>query len=927
MVCLMQQMLPLIIVSLLLCSPALAAGPEEQDHFFESKIRPILAKRCFECHGEKKQESSIRLDHKTMVMGTTAETSLITPGNVEKSRLWQVIKYDDNDVQMPPAAQLPDDEKSLLKTWIEQGAFWPEEAGAPPAKSGIPYLPDGTIDFVEAVQQHWAYRPIANVPVPVPNHAERYQTEIDRFLAGPLEQAGLTFSPPASRETLIRRLKMDLHGVPPAFSEVQAFVQNESPHAVDQLVDELLASPLYGQRWGRHWLDVARYADTKGYVFTQNRYYPYSYTYRDYVVNALNNDTPYNDFIREQLAADQLGFAESDPRLAALGFLTVGARFLNREPDIIDDRIDVVTRGLMGMTVSCARCHDHKFDPIPTKDYYSLYGVFQSSYEPDQGPLIGKLDMENPGIRRFYAEREKREKEVQDYITKSHHDLLQQSVVQLDDLIPAAAKSMELVDKDTDLQPKHGTPRSKLIEHWKKLITRRVKENDPVFTAWKQLMAISDDVLAQPENAVVTQLLNDAAVPAPFKTALQSSPPHSRLEVARMYASVLQGILDEWNQVRQADPAPESLPDPQHESIRTVLYGPGSITDLAVEERSPLFERDQHDQIRNLKKKVDDWDASSPDAPPRAMVMLDKEKPVKPVVFVRGNPGRRGDSIDRHAPRLLDPEAEKPFTNGSGRKELAERIVAEDNPLTARVIVNRVWSQHFGVGLVSSASDFGSRADPPVNPELLDYLAWMFIHEDHWSLKSLHRRILLTQAYQQASHDRPEARQLDSENQLLWRQNRQRMDFESMRDSMLQVTGQLNEQLGGRAFNIEKNPDTPRRTIYALIDRNNLPGLLRTFDFPSPDTSSPGRPLTTVPQQALYALNSPFAMQVSQRLAEEIRQSASEPEDQSRLAVERIYSRSASSDEMELLTSYLQQHPLEQLTQALLMSSEFLYVD
>lgn len=922
----MTRSLLLLVMGLVVFTANGTASADDREQFFEAKIRPLLARRCFECHGEKKQESSVRLDHKSLVMGKTSQTALVDPGHIDKSRLWQVVKYDDNDIQMPPAAPLPAEEKELLKLWIEQGAFWPDEKDQPAPARGVPHRPDGNIDFVAAVQQHWAYRPLSSVSVPA-DESGACRTEIDCFVAADLKKAGLGFSAPASREILIRRLKIDLHGLPPTFAETQAFVNDSDPHALEKLVDELLASPLYGQRWARHWLDVARYADTKGYVFAENRYYPFAYTYRDYVIQALNNDTPYDDFIREQLAADQMGFSGDDPRLAALGFLTVGPRFLNREPDIIDDRIDVVTRGLMGMTVGCARCHDHKYDPIPTKDYYALYGVFQSSYEPEQGPLIEQVDQENPRTKAFLAERSKREAAIAEFVRKSQDELLQKLIDQMDDLIPAAAQAMKLIDKKTDLQPRHGVPRAKLISRWQDHLKSRINAKDPVFLAWDMLMSVPADQLTGADSPAVVKVLADPNVPAPFKFALQSHPPQSRLDVTKLYAQVLQEVAEKWKEARQQTPAPEALANVQLELIRKTLYGPGSLTDLPAQENSPLFERDQFEHLRKLRSAVNDWDATSPDAPARAMVMLDKDQPVQPVVFVRGNPGRRGETVKRHAPRILDPQAETPFAQGSGRKELAERIVAEDNPLTARVIVNRVWSWHFQSGLVETASDFGSRSEEPTHPELLDYLAWSFIHQDHWSLKSLHRRILLSQVYLQESDDRPEARQIDPENRLLWRQNRQRMDFETMRDAMMQVSGELHHELDGRPFNIEKEPATPRRTIYAEIDRNNLPGLLRTFDYPSPDASSPGRPLTTVPQQALYALNSPFVQQVSQRIADRIRQQASAPAEQAKLALQIVYGRAPRDEELSVLTRHLETHPLEQLTQTLVMTNEFLFVD
>jgi hypothetical protein len=328
-----------------------------------------------------------------------------------------------------------------------------------------------------------------------------------------------------------------------------------------------------------------------------------------------------------------------------------------------------------------------------------------------------------------------------------------------------------------------------------------------------------------------------------------------------------------------------------------------------------------------LKAKINAWTVESPDAPARAMVMIDREKPANQVIFLRGDPNRRGPAVQRHTPRILEPESEKPFTQGSGRLELARSIAADSNPLTARVLVNRVWARHFGAGIVSTASDFGSRSAEPTHPELLDYLAWTFMHEDNWSIKSLHRRILLSQAYLQNSVDRPEASKIDPENRLLWKQNRQRLDFESMRDAMLAVSGQLDEEVGGRPMKIDSKEIANRRTVYAQIDRNNLPGLFRTFDFPSPDTSSPGRPLTTVPQQSLFVMNSEFVQDVAQKLAEQTRAKSSDPTGQARLLLQDVFSRPAQPDEVRLLSQYLEQHPLDQLSQALLMTNEFMFVD
>lgn len=923
-----MRMIKTIAFLAVITGPLAVCRADEREQFFESQIRPLLARHCFECHGEKKQESDVRLDRKAFVMKEGAAGPLIVPGKLADSRLWQVIQYEELDVQMPPRGKLPAAELALIKQWIEQGAYWPDDGDAASAhgEGGIPRHADGSIDFVEASASHWAYRPVSNPPVPA-RTSPHSRTTVDDFVQASLSDAGLSFSPLASRETLIRRMSMDLLGVPPRYEEVQEFVQDQHPDAIARLIDRYLASPLYGQRWGRYWLDIARYADTKGYVFTDNRYFPYSYTYRDYVIRALNEDTPYDQFIVEQLAADRLGLPENDPRLSAMGFLTLGPRFLNREPDIIDDRIDVVCRGLMGMTIGCARCHDHKYDPIPSTDYYSLYGVFNSSYEPEMPPLIGEVDESSPGYQKFAAELKKREQDLSDYITKSHQELLQLATDHVVDCLPAAAKSQGLIPKDTPLKTPHGEQRAKIVEHWKKFIASRVAAKDPVFLPWNSLMSVPDAELSKDPAARLSAVASESKAPGCLLAALQQSPPQSHLEVANVYGRLFEQIAEEWKQLQQQQPPPQQLPDADRDVIRKVLFGPGSISDLPGSENSPLFERDQHDKLRQLHAKITEWCATSPDAPPRAMVLLDKAQPVNPVVFLRGDPRRRGPAVKRHSPRILEPEAEQPFTQGSGRLELARAIASTSNPLTARVLVNRVWSHHFGAGIVSTASDFGTRGNTPTHPELLDHLAWTFMHEDGWSLKALHRRILLSHVYLQQSIDRPEARGIDPENRLLWRQNRQRLDFEALRDCLLAVSGQLDDRLEGRPVNLEATPYSQRRTVYGLIDRNNLPGLLRTFDFPAPDASSPGRPQTTVPQQSLFMMNSPFVQFISQRLAEEIRGHSSETSEQIRQLIREVLSRNASPDEAARLESYLSGHPLDQLSQALLMTNEFMFID
>ena len=603
---------------------AVAATPEGIE-YFERHVRPVFAQNCLKCHGEK-QQGGLRLDSRATALAGGDSGPAIAAGNPRESLLVQALHYKD-EIKMPPEGKLPPEAILAIETWIKMGAPWPaESASAAPVKAA------------DAWKTHWALQPVTRPALPPVVRGAWPRSPVDFFVLSKLEERGLAPSEAATRRILIRRVTFDLTGLPPEAAEIDAFVADQSPGAFDRVVERLLASPHYGERWGRHWLDVARYADTKGYLFTQDRNYPNAYRYRDWVVRALNEDLPYDQFLVQQIAADRLAPAADAPSLAAMGFLTVGRRFLGNPHDIIDDRLDVLTRGTMALTVTCARCHDHKYDPIPTEDYYSLYGVLASSVEP-----------------------------------------------------------------------------------------------------------------AQPADV---------------------------------------------------------------------------------------------------------------------MTLADAERPVVPHVFVRGNPGNRGESVPRQFLGVLSGENRQPFGSGSGRLELARAIASRDNPLTARVIVNRVWLHYFENPLVRTPSDFGLRSEPPSHPELLDYLAASLV-ERNWSLKDLHRLILKSATYQQASADRVECRKADPENRYLWRMNRKRLDFESLRDGLLAAAGQLDRSLGGPAVELTKTPWSRRRALYGLIDRQNLPSLFRTFDFASPDTHSPGRFTTTVPQQALYMMNSPFLAEMVRSLADQ----------------------------------------------------------
>ena len=926
-----SRYIAVIVVTLITPMMIGSARADEAETFFESKVRPLLVEKCFECHAEKKQQGGLRLDSRAALLRGVDEVPAIVPGKPDESRLLQVVAYDELDTQMPPDGKLTNEQIAILTRWIKDGAIFPGDEQATGGLSNYPLTPDGEIDFVAAAQAHWAYRPIGHPQPPQVTQTDRVRTPIDQFILHRLEDKDLSYSVDTDRRTLLRRAKFDLLGLPPTFAEVQAFESDDQPGAYERLIDRLLASPAYGQRWGRHWLDVARYADTKGYSFTADPRYHFAYTYRDYVIDAFNADKPFDRFVLEQLAADRLGLPENAPELAALGYLTVGPWFLGNKHNIIDDRIDVVTRGLMGLTVACARCHDHKYDPIPTADYYSLYGVFDSSYEPTEDlPVIGKRP-DTQAFRDYEAELHKRQQTVEDFRIKTHRDLLEQARQHVGDHLLAVVQLAKKVPEGTKIEFANGKPRENLTKLWAHTIADRVKRNDPVFLPWQALAALPTESFEKSARELIEKFAAENDKP-PINvrvwSSLVDSPPKSMVEVAKLYARLLKEADQQWINLTNegADKSPSALPDPAIEELRRVLTGPGSITAVPVDDR--LFERDHRDQLTKLRKKVSQWHGESPGAPPRAMVLLDKEQPVSPVVFLRGTPGRHGPNVPRRFPRIVTGSLADSFDDGSGRLELARGIVAPDNPLAARVIVNRVWMHHFGQPLVTTPSDFGVRSDPPTHPALLDWLASSLIEHD-WSLKWLHREIMTSTAYRQSSTHHVKPAKVDPENRLLWRMNRRRLEFEPMRDAMLAVADRLDKSIGGRSVDIVNQPENRRRSVYTHIDRNNFSPLLRTFDFPNPDVHSAGRPQTSVPQQPLYGMNAEFPQLIADALANHPHvDSADSPAARVNALYRLVFARNPDDEECGVAVEFLTSTPnTQQLAQALLMSNEFLFVD
>ncbi len=902
---------------------------------FNEHIRPILAEHCLHCHGPdaEKRQADLRLD-----IEGAAKESAIVPKKPHESELFQRLISKDPDLRMPPA----ESGKSLSATQIKLVEQWIQE--------GAPF------------QDHWAFEPIKRPKLPQVDNTTI--TDIDRFILTRLRASGLQLSPTINRRQLIRRATFDLTGLPPTWDEVTAFVNDKSPQAFEKVIDRLLDSPHYGERWGRHWLDIARYADTYGGSAIGFKKFPFSYTYRDYVIRALNADVPYNRFVKEQLAADQLGLKENDSALAALGFLTVGMQFRNPH-DTLDDQIDVVTRGLLGLTVTCARCHDHKYDAIPTDDYYSLYATLGSSRLPQRLPMIGQTP-DTKSYRDYQAALSQRQEQHDDMGREQSAIMRSRLRMQVGLYLRELAKGTPEQDLSaTFLSYRTDDLRPLVLNRWRKYLAGLSKK-DSVFGPWLQLSKLDSKKFQDQCLALVQSLTKEngdpAKQPAMQKVssnaprwnprvleALAKQKPASLLEVADVYGKLFADVHQQWlkaltDTALEADTGAKVIPDedPRHldanspinRQLRRHLYAPNTPTAMKEEIAVTLLNRPIRDNLVGRKGAIHNLHLTSPGSPPRAMALHEEEQVDEFYVFRRGNPIDRGKPVQARFLTALSAPNPNPFPVGKQRLGLAQSIVDPANPLTRRVIVNWAWQHHFGRGLVRTPDDFGTRGQQPTHPQLLDYLATKFL-EEGWSLKKLHRRIMLTNVYQQAAIENSEARIKDPENKLLWRMPRRRLEMEAMRDSMLLVSGELDTKMGGRPFNLLSKPVVPRRSVYAFVNRDILSSMASTFDGANPNACTAKRPETNVPQQTLFALNSSFIQDRAVALASlKGIASAKTDEERVRLLYQRTYSRSPEPQEVELALRYIRSqkeksktNPWQRLAHVLLAANEFVFVD
>jgi hypothetical protein len=828
----------------------------------------------------------------------------IVPGHPEKSLLLQAVKYEDHDLQMPPeksGGKMPAERIAELEAWIRIGAPDPRTNG-----------PTAPAHNMAKAKEHWAFKPVVKPAIPTVKDSAWVKTPLDAFVLAKLEAKGLKPAPVADRRTLLRRVYFDLTGLPPSSEEMETFLADKAPDAFAKVIDRLLDSPHYGERWGRYWLDVARYADTRGYLAGgEERRFPYSHTYRDYVIHAFTDDKPYDQFIREQIAADRLVSGDDQSALAALGFLTLGRA--GSQPDVIDDRIDVVSRGLMALTVGCARCHDHKFDPIPTADYYSLYGVFASSQEPPEEPLLNKVNG-GPAYEEFLKKKAALDEKVKAKTEEVVNAFLDAERRKMGDYLLAAHDLKRAGDKPKlDMFAGERKLVTLILDRWRTVLDDPARQKDPVLAPWFAFAALPEKDFAPKAKELAARFAANAdtanLINPLLAKAFAGASPASLKDVAAVYNTLSVQADDAWIAASAAaekakTSAPAALPDAAQESIRQFQYAKSPI-DLPRPDLERLIRKNLNAKTVALRKELGALEWSDPGAPLRAMAMVDKAQPVKPYIFVRGNPGNGGPPVPRQFLEVLAGPDRKPFADGSGRLELAKSIASPQNPLTARVFVNRFWGWHFGSPLVRTPGDFGTRTEAPVQVAMLDWLAGQFM-EDGWSIKKLHKQLLLSNTYQQSSDCDVKTENADPDNALLHRYNRHRLDFESMRDSLLAASGKIDLTVGGQPVEITKEPFSSRRTVYGFIDRLNLPSVFRTFDFANPDISSPQRFTTTVPQQALFMMNSPFVVAQAQALVHrpEVERSTTDA-DRLQALYEVLYQRAPQPDEIKDAQGFL----------------------
>jgi hypothetical protein len=1191
------QIPSLLVVALSLLN-SLSCSADDGFEFFESNIRPVLVQHCYECHSADAAtpKGGLRLDQRDAILSGGDSGPAVVPGKPGESHLLSALKYD--GFEMPPKGKLPDSVIADFERWIQMGA--------PDPRNGDVAKKPAAIDYTKAAE-FWAFKaPVKHIPPQVLDSAWP-RGDIDRFVLHRLEERQMKPAPQADRRTLIRRAYFDLIGLPPEPEAVERFVEDSSEAAFENVIDELLASPHYGERWARYWLDLARYAEDQAHTF-KARMYPQGYIYRDWVVNALNEDMPYDDFLRLQIAGDQMDIEKPHRHRAALGLFALGPVYYqdNGEEakalaDEWDDRIDTLMRGTQALTVSCARCHDHKYDPISMEDYYGLAGIFASSeyrelpavadevvaakrkaeqaFQDQQLEINTLLTHNAPAARLKLIDQipqymlatwkvmqsdsgDKKEKKQIEKIAddaKLNRELLQRWVTwlsddaksgtvehnqiylnawceflkiqrsakhrdeanvtaeltaiaqqlqseaasilhQRDELLHQFGDNFAFVSANDRVTVEPGTiPLGNLFDDKKGALLASAVVSDPfrskasteslgvirVAHGWGSDTQIAEGIqfdfksigsdsrqhgeitndgwsaeggirtqgykckpsisrteqgIGMHANALMTLDLDEirraglipAGQPMTFKVdraginddsfgagssvhiAVLVSRPHQKEST---FDAIIAGYVDgQPAQVAENDtvyyfdgeipepieadgrfvsfdfpipadaryltiaatgaqisetentissdhavlsnarliydaaatqvaevkdaPAAEELSDEEksqrqmNATLLSALFDDRGVLGLPADQIGSLLEGDQAESLAAMSKELESRKKSSDAIKVTMAHALNDGMGRDLKIYLAGDPKKQGEIAQRGFPAIFASGKRQAFdSKGSGRRELAEAIASADNPLTARVMVNRVWAGHFGSGIVRTLSNFGELGDRPSHPELLDFLAAQFMNSG-WSLKQLHRQIMMSATYQQSSSGDAANLESDPENRLLWRMNRRRLEVEPWRDAVLSVSGQLNAEVGGPSS--ELNDSHRRRTLYGYISRHRLNDLLRLFDFPDPNITAGERTVTTVPLQQLFVLNSDFMVSQSRAFSARLQKDAAADEQRIDRAFELLFGRHPSVDERAAAVEFLaapttvdgdKLSPLEQYCLALLGTNEFAFVD
>lgn len=908
-----------------LATLAMAQSPSSPD-FFEAKIRPVLAANCFSCHTSNKM-GGLRLDSQAAMLQGGKSGPAVVPGDPEKSLLNQLVKSADPKKRMPMGSKLKDADIAAFDAWVKAGAEWPKTAGTPSQQSKS----DEYIIHPEQ-RKFWSFQPLKTPEVPAVKNAKWANTPIDKFILARLEKDGIAPVKAASRRDLIRRATLGLTGLPPTMEEIEAFEKDTSKDAWTKVVDRLLASPHYGERWGRFWLDVARYGedDYRSLDPMRRGYNPYpnAYLYRDWVVKAFNDDMPFDMFVKAQIAGDLLDEKVRYQTVAGTGFLGLGPWYYDNgavevtRADERHDRVDAITRGFLGLTVACARCHDHKYDPIPTKDYYSLAGVFYNT-QYEEYPLAPKSVISKfAKIEEAIDTKNKLLMETQQNLTaqlartlafetsnylEGVFEVTGKPKKEIADVVESRKLDYELLSRWIRYMGR-TTDKYKNKDAWQAMIKNGGSAEEAKKLAEKLQADVVAVMLARAEIDEENKVIADKAIEGTKKKKRTNKPSNfvTNDDFCPGCGLQLKALPEDQNffytEVFQRELSDSD--DPNAMMAMGNRFGkPGVLAfrGWGLEKRIGSEALAQINSIRNdieaERKKIDPY---YPFAHGVKDLPTIKELPLS----IRGNPENLGPEVPRHFLSVLSQDKPQPFSKGSGRLELAEAIAKQ--PLAMRVFVNRIWRGHFGTGLVDTPSNFGTTGERPTNPELLEYLADSFV-KSGLSVKKLQREILLSSVYQLSSEDNAAAFAKDSGNRLYWRFNKQRLDAEQLRDSVLLVSGNLDDAVGGPSKDL--TPANKRRTLYGKVSRYKLDEYLQLFDFPNPSISAERRFTTTVPLQRLFLMNSDFMQVQAEEIAKRV---ANEVDNRARVKkmYQLVYGRVPTEQEVQLGLAYIKSEPM-----------------